>query len=470
MWSGPGGDVLAAGGFIATVGGQAAGNVGLWDGTTWSVLGSPAGTDGAVYALDSLDLGAGPMLFAGGQFDDAGGAPVAGAARWNGTEWKAMGVEQDGFDRAPTVLGDYDDGTGRRLVAGGTFARSGARTVKNLGCWNGESWEELGGGFDGSPSTRINALHTFQSGDEEILAVGGRFFAVGGVQAVHIARWNGSNWGAFGNGLGAEVRAIQAFDDGSQPLLYAAGDFFFPYPGIAAWNGVTQSWQDVGGGIGATGVIRSVTALTVFDDGSGDALYAGGRFTEAGTTVVDNIAKWDGVSWQAMPGGGLDLGGGGVATVSCFLEVDLPSVGGRKLLVAGSFDTAGGQPAAGLAFLDASGWSTLPPISANNPYIDSAAVFDDGSGPALFISGRFGVRGLRKWNGTSWEGVAGGIHSTSSGFPSASAMRVWDDGSGPALFAVGSFDMAGPHVSRHVAKYGRKNVGLDSPLPLELMR
>ena len=50
-----------------------------------------------------------------------------------------------------------------------------------------------------------------------------------------------------------------------------------------------------------------VLALTVFDDGSGPALYAGGRFTTAGGLPANNIARWSGSSWSAL-GAGVNLG------------------------------------------------------------------------------------------------------------------------------------------------------------------
>jgi trimeric autotransporter adhesin len=46
----------------------------------------------------------------------------------------------------------------------------------------------------------------------------------------------------------------------------------------------------------------SVTALAVFDDGSGPALYAGGAFTAAGGVTVNGIARWDGAAWSALSG------------------------------------------------------------------------------------------------------------------------------------------------------------------------
>jgi hypothetical protein len=49
--------------------------------------------------------------------------------------------------------------------------------------------------------------------------------------------------------------------------------------------------------------ISGVYALTVFDDGGGPALYAGGEFTTAGGSSTNNIAKWDGASWSALGSG-----------------------------------------------------------------------------------------------------------------------------------------------------------------------
>jgi len=41
-------------------------------------------------------------------------------------------------------------------------------------------------------------------------------------------------------------------------------------------------------------------ALTVFDDGGGRGLYAGGWFTTAGGVSAERIAKWDGASWSPL--------------------------------------------------------------------------------------------------------------------------------------------------------------------------
>jgi outer membrane receptor for ferrienterochelin and colicins len=81
-----------------------------------------------------------------------------------------------------------------------------------------------------------------------------------------------------------------------------------PASRIAKWNG--NEWSAIG-----SGANHRVDTMTVFDDGSGAALYAGGSFSLAGGSVVNRVAKWDGSSWSPLDSG---LGGNDsvVGTVS----------------------------------------------------------------------------------------------------------------------------------------------------------
>src|SRR5262249_10567947 len=120
---------------------------------------------------------------------------------------------------------------------------------------------------------------------------------------------------------------------------------------IAKWNGA--AWDALAGGISS--VNGEVHALAVYDDGGGPALYVGGVFTAAGGLPAARIAKWDGSTWSAL-GTGMS---GGAAPVA----------------------------------------------------VHALAVFDDGSGPALYAGGAFTTAGgvnarrIAKWNGSSWSGV-----------------------------------------------------------------
>src|SRR5262245_66610873 len=99
------------------------------------------------------------------------------------------------------------------------------------------------------------------------------------VFAGHLASWDGSSWRPVYSGLSAEVAAVTVFDGGSGPALYVAGSFLrigdVFASRIAKWDGTT--WSALGSGLSGTS-----EALAVFDDGTGPALYAAGPFSVAG--------------------------------------------------------------------------------------------------------------------------------------------------------------------------------------------
>lgn len=94
------------------------------------------------------------------------------------------------------------------------------------------------------------------------------------------------------------VLALTVFDDGGGPALYAGGGFTTAggvrANRIARWDGST--WSALGSGMNGT-----VWALTVFDDGSGPGLYAGGLFSTAGDRVSGFLARWSG-TWGEFNG------------------------------------------------------------------------------------------------------------------------------------------------------------------------
>jgi hypothetical protein len=117
--------------------------------------------------------------------------------------------------------------------------------------------------------------------------------------------------------------------------------------------------------------------VTVWDDGTGLALYAGGDFTMAGGVPADGIAKWDGMQWSALGSG---MRNGSVRTLTVFDDGTGPA-----LYASGEFITPGGLPASCIAKWDGSQWSALG--SGLGSEGRALMVFDDGSGPALFVGG-----------------------------------------------------------------------------------
>jgi len=134
-------------------------------------------------------------------------------------------------------------------------------------------------------------------------------------------------------GTDGPIHALAVFDDGGGPALYAGGVFTsagsVAANSIAKWDGST--WSALGGGVTGGVANGGVYALTVYDDGSGPALYAGGDFTTAGGASANRIAKWDGSTWSAL-GGGVTGGGESVHALTVFDDAH-----GAELHVGGSF-------------------------------------------------------------------------------------------------------------------------------------
>src|SRR5258708_33670733 len=85
---------------------------------------------------------AGSNLYAGGDFTMAGGIAVNGIARWDGTNWSALGSGMDA-----DVLALALSGSG--LYAGGKFTTAGGSTGNGIAKGDGGRWAGLGSGVGG---------------------------------------------------------------------------------------------------------------------------------------------------------------------------------------------------------------------------------------------------------------------------------------------------------------------------------
>lgn len=294
--------------------------------------------------------------------------------------------------------------------------------------------------------TFVSALGVFDVGNGPTLYAGGTFFTAGGVQVNHFAQRVNGKWAPVGGGLGLgnfTVHGMTVFDDGTGPALYVGGEFselgLAPGNGIARWNGT--AWSKLAGGV--NGSVRG--ALAVFDDGAGPALYVGGDFSMAGGVPAGNIARWDGASWSSL-GAGVD---GGENTVRALAVFD--DGRGPALFVAGHFTTAGGLPVQNVARWDGRAWSDVG--GGVDDLVRGMRVHDDGSGPALYLGGEFQhaggttARHVVRWDGRTWTEVGGGMNANVRRFVE------FDDGTGPALYAAGNFTAAGGEPALHVARW-----------------
>jgi hypothetical protein len=239
-------------------------------------------------------------IYVGGLFTIAGKTPANRIARWDGTNWHAVGGGTfGGSSTANRVLAIA--GRGSDVFVGGTFTNVGGIDVRNIARWDGANWWNLGVGFDDN----VNVL---AAGPNAVYAGGGFTnvtdppftFAVN-----HIAMWDGFNWYNLGSGVNRNANVFAIAVNGSD--VYIGGSFTnaggVTANRIAMWNGA--NWSSLGSGT-ANGLNGTVLSLAV----NGTDVYVGGSFANAGGTVVRGIAKWDGANWSGLgsPGGGAPRG------------------------------------------------------------------------------------------------------------------------------------------------------------------
>jgi hypothetical protein len=220
--------------------------------------------------------------------------------------WRRLAtVTSDASLGVVNALAVFDDGGGPALYVGGYFSTAGGGIVNGIAEWNGAAWTALGDGIRSSVSPAyVYALAAFDDGTGPTLYAGGRFTTAGDVDAVGIARWDGTRWSAVGSGMGTDARTVQVralvvHDDENGPALYAGGGFAtaggVTVNSVAKWNGV--EWSPLGSGVEGAVADRSyygmpVFALSAFTDSGGPSLYAGGAFRVVGGEVSAFLARW----------------------------------------------------------------------------------------------------------------------------------------------------------------------------------
>ena len=419
------GDVYA-GGFFTQAGAVGANNVARWNGTAWSSLGAGLSSGGSsyVYALTVASTG---DVSVGGSFTQAGAVGANNVAQWTGTVWNALGTGlANGLNGGINALVIASNGS---VYAGGDFTQAGAIVANGVVRWTGTMWAPLGIGSANGVNGSVTALALASNGD---VYAGGNFTTAGGVVANYVARWNGTAWNALGTGLssGAGSGAIYALVVASNGDVYAGGDFATAggagTNNVARWNGST--WSSVGTGA-ANGVSGSVYALAVASNGD---IYAGGGFATAGGVAVNGVARWSGTAWSPLSSA-TAIGVNGYVSA-------LALAANGNLYVGGSFTTAGGIAASGVAKWDGTAWSSLGTGGGNG--VNGGSVYElalAGNGD-VYAGGLFTRAGggvmpcVARWNGTAWSSLGTGLQN------SVSALVLDPTGK---LYAGGSFVTTG---------------------------
>lgn len=156
-----------------------------------------------------------------------------------------------------------------QLYAGGTFIRQ-TKNLFHIARWQDTSWVSVSGGTN-LPATSMYAYN-------DTLYVAGHFSQVGnlsggsGIAASRIARWDGDNWSAIGQGLSGVPEDLIV----RQGFIYVVGNFSGvnpPFEVIYKWDGL--NWNLLAAANGR------FTDISFFEPTN--SFYVGGNFTSVST-------------------------------------------------------------------------------------------------------------------------------------------------------------------------------------------
>ncbi|MCU0866650.1 MAG: hypothetical protein MUC36_22935 [Planctomycetes bacterium] len=425
-----------------TQAGQTQHRVARWNGTAWTVLGGTF--DGP---LSSVAVTGGGDVIVGGEFQNHGAQPLSRLARWNGTAWQAIGGGVGGV--GPVHVGALCVLPNGDLVAGGTFATAGGATAANIARWNGTQWQALGAGqppnltsivalpngdvfatgfasalparWNGSSWTPLTGLQSaapfgagpwvsklaVQDGWQGPVVTAMGVFGVGNLPA-GIAAWDPvSGWVAISGpfeGLAAGVPQKLGLAPAADWFTMAAAGPFYRAGGVDC-SGVAMTSFGSGAPLG-DGIALPVTASGTLPDGD---LVIAGPFLNIGNTPLYGCASAEpsGTTWTGLPGSVLGASFGVPGALSEVRVIaDAPD---GSTLFAGSFATAGGVTARDVARFDGSSWRGF---GATAPFaFDGVRAVLQRRDGQVFAGGN----GVARWNGSAWielTGFAAGLAGT----------------------------------------------------------
>lgn len=379
-----------------------------------------AGPDGRVTALGTWR----GQLVAAGAFTAMGGVSARGIAAWDGATWRALGEGVGVPDpvQPAAVLFEFD---GDLLVGGTALSAAGLPSSPVLR-WDGHAWSDMGLGLDGG----VDDLLLFQGQ----LYAAGRFSTSVPDSSGVLARWTGGAWQVLTGGARtpplSEAHGLVAFHDtlfvGGHPMPRTGP---FPPP-LCRWTGDAL--------VEVPGVRGELNDLAVF----AGRLFVGGRVALGDTYSPQQVAAWDGRSWSIPAGGVRQIPPDSDFSIVRSTEA-LRVIAGR-LVVTGSFDSAGTQAAGSLATFDGERWEAWPLAVGRGAFEVGRALAEfDGRlvvGGDIGPESHTGVVYLVQWDGSTWAPL--GTTGAGSG-RGVTALARWRG----RLLAGGTFEApSGPLV------------------------
>ena len=275
-------DDIYVSGFFTLAGQSDPISIAKWDGTTWTAVGNEQ-----VYITGMAVDNEGHLVVTG-YFENLSGVPEADyIAKWDGDSWLALGSNGagDGFLNAVGYL--ITAGSNSSLYVSGEFTDVAGIVGNNyIAKWNGSNWEAIGEHvIDGDEvDLQASSLLVDSTSGTDVLYVAGSFYWEDH-EDLQVAKWDGTAWSAIegDSPLDGYVNSLAQAPTGA---LVAVGQFSWrnedSYSSIASWDG--KSWRPLGSDD------AYLTTVVVTSD---SRLIVGGSFRDLGDSLT---ADWLAIS------------------------------------------------------------------------------------------------------------------------------------------------------------------------------
>lgn len=418
---GPNGNIYVAGNFSPAPGQQRA-KLAQWTGQQWITLADRFEMGASNVEIEAIAVNNNGDVYVCGLFSSvvynngANTVPVNRVARWDGTQWSQLAGGVSSFPSSLAIAGSevYVGNIDQVFDANGV-----PTTVQKIARWNmnTNSWSAVGTGISGGMAY-VGAMVS----DGPNVYVGGNYATAGGVTANHIARWDGLQWHALGQGLysATSVYATELALNAANQVIVSGSLDGGRNPGgaqvpgkILRWDG--SQWINESAGL-IQGQFDYVSELEVdgwdkicvygyFGVGMRIARGTAGNWTTVGIMSGEYVGALAGRPGRVQEG--LYMGG-------LFTRIIDPSVPqSHNIMNNAQYHEGQGQ-----------GWSQMRDLSAPPGVIGVVFALSSGSNwdpgverpDFLYIGGLFTsvanipALNIARFNGTTWTPLGGGLN------------------------------------------------------------
>jgi hypothetical protein len=385
-----------------------------WNGTAWGLVTTPA-VSATFGELRSVTATSATNAWAVGDIEDASGAIVTVAERWNGTAWSVAVTPNPGdFDQ---LIGVAATSTGNAWAAGTTDGAFGEQTLAER--WNGTAWKVAP---SPNPGTFTEPAAVAATSATDAWAVGSLITATEGVQSL-AEHWDGTAWSVVPTPVIPGSAGFTSVSATSATNAWAVG-------GFNSGTGeqlLAEHWDGTAWAISGTlplppGARSTGSGLASVKATSASNAWAVGSYQTADGNVLPLVERWDGTSWTmattpATVFGWFNSVTATSATSAWAVGVTVSSGSARPLI----------------EHWDGTAWSVATtPDPGSVAILTSVTATSATSALAVGSSGSLlNQQFAEQWNGTGWTVIPStGTATTPEAVAATSAGNAWSVGIG----------------------------------------